>query len=145
MEKLRDINRDYQFNRDYQLEPLDAIRRVNDAIRNMLHHYLALGKLYVQDGTAAYGQAAAKGAAGLVLLLIGWVLFVGATVAALSPEILPYWASLGAWTLIHIIAGAWMVRSSIKEIKGAGVQVLKPDEVPLVNLDYEIRMRGMVP
>ena len=132
-------------NRDFQPEPGDAVRRINESLHNLTHHFKELGRLYVKDGTAAYGRAAAQAAAGGGAALFAWVLFVAATSAAVSPNVMPFWASIGIWTLLHAIAGWVLIRKSMREFKGQEMPDLKGDQIPPIDLDNEIRMRGMVP
>ena len=132
-------------NRDFQPEPGDAIRRINESVRNLTLHLTDLARLYVQDGSSAYGRAAAQGVLGGVIALFAWAIFVGATVAALSPAVMPFWESLGLWTLIHGVVAIVLLRKSIRAFKGADMPTLKSDEIRGIDLENEIRMRGMVP
>ena len=125
----------------------DAIQRINDSSKNLVQHYIGLAKLYLQEGTSAYGKQIALGFGGVILLGLGWILFIATTVAAVSPEPVPYWASIGFWTLLHAGLGAYFVYRTVRAFKGEEheIKVTEPDTIRSSDVDNELRVRGMVP
>ncbi|HEX4925607.1 MAG TPA: phage holin family protein [Bdellovibrionales bacterium] len=123
----------------------ETINRINHTVQNLKNNYIELAKLYVKDASVAYGQQVAFGVIGGLLLLYGWGLFIASTVDMLSPAVMPFWASLGIWALIHFGVGAFLVMKMINALKkGANDDVTKSVKDKPV-LDNELRMRGLVP
>src|SRR5688572_11342578 len=87
--------------------PGEAVERVNHSIKSLVKNYANLAKLYLQDGSSLIAKELAFGLAGGVLVLIGWCLFIVATVALAFPAV-PFWASIGIWALLHLGVGAYL-------------------------------------
>lgn len=125
------------------MEPIQSIDR---SLRNLVHNYGALAKLYVQEGPSAYGREIKFLAVGLFLLPLAWILFIGATIAAVSPTTLPYWASIGIWCVLHIAFGTYYLMSAVDNLKVKKSDgSVTPEVVSPLEIDREMRVRGLVP
>jgi hypothetical protein len=108
--------------------PREAVHRVNHSLQNLARNYVSLFKLYAHEGSGIVAMQAAKGVGAGIALLIGWNMFVLATIFAVTPAV-PLWASIGFWALFHLGVGGYLLMNIRKELKTTSDDLPRPQPV----------------
>jgi hypothetical protein len=127
----------------------EAVSRVNHSVQNLIRNYVSLFKLYAQDGAGIYATQAVKAVGAGIALLMGWNMFVVATIFLVTPAV-PLWLSIGFWAVFHIIAGLYVlmnVRGTLRKANEASSrpQPVEPLRTAQVERDPTFFGGGFVP